>query len=75
MALGEAAHSEGGYTHAIGDYSHTEGYYTTAHNNYQHAQGKFNIVDTENKYAHIVGNGNHTSRLSNAHTLDWAGNA
>jgi hypothetical protein len=27
------------------------------------------------KYAHIVGNGTSTSKRSNAHTLDWEGNA
>lgn len=37
-------------------------------------QGKYNIEDTANKYAHIVGNGNPNTR-ANAHTLDWEGNA
>lgn len=59
---------------AIGDYSHAEGYNTSAYGDYQHTQGKFNIDDTENKYAHIVGNGTNTNR-SNAHTIDWEGNA
>ena len=38
----------------------------------QFTQGTSNIVDTNNKYAHIVGNG--TSSRSNAYTLDWLGN-
>ena len=38
-------------------------------------QGQYNIEDTENKYAHIVGNGEDDSVRSNAHTLDWKGNA
>lgn len=60
---------------ASGDYSHTEGYYTVASSDYQHVQGKFNIEDTEDKYAHIVGNGTSITECSNAHTLDWQGNA
>ena len=38
-------------------------------------QGKYNIEDTNNKYAHIVGNGIGENSRSNAHTLDWNGNA
>lgn len=73
-AVAEAAHSEGGYTKAMGHYSHTEGYNTIANNDYQHVQGKYNIEDTNNKYAHIIGNGSSNKR-SNAHTIDWEGNA
>lgn len=59
---------------AIGDFSHIEGHGTSAGGEAQHVQGKFNIHDNENKYAHIVGNGNALIR-KNAHTLDWNGNA
>ena len=38
-------------------------------------QGQFNIEDTADKYAHIVGNGTNDIKRSNAHTLDWSGNA
>jgi hypothetical protein len=41
----------------------------------QHTQGKYNVIDTEEKYAHIVGNGSSNNSRSNAHTLDWSGNA
>ena len=68
------SHAEGFYTTASGDYSHAEGRYTTASSASQHVQGKYNIEDTKNKYAHIVGNGTDSTR-SNAHTLDWEGNA
>jgi hypothetical protein len=68
-------HAEGSYTIASGQGSHVEGNGTTAKGSYQHAQGKYNIVDTANIYAHIVGNGASTSAKSNAHTLDWHGNA
>ena len=72
---GVAAHAEGYDTEANGDYSHAEGQGTIASGNVQHVQGKYNIIDNEGKYAHIVGNGFGTSKRSNAHTLDWEGNA
>lgn len=87
-ASGENSHAEGRLTTASGDHSHAEGLSTTASGFYSHAegwktiasgtgahvQGKANIEDTEDKYAHIVGNGDNNAR-SNAHTLDWNGNA
>ena len=74
-AIGITSHAEGYETIALGDYSHTEGQATQANGYHQHVQGKFNIVDNDNKYAHIVGNGTSESERSNAHTLDWDGNA
>lgn len=88
-ASSSASHAEGSNTTASGAYSHAEGYNTTASGYashaegsgtiasgaYQHVQGKYNIEDTEDKYAHIVGNGTSASSRSNAHTLDWNGNA
>ena len=74
-APGDSSHSEGKYTGAPGNCSHAEGYNTKASSEHQHVQGKFNIEDTTNKYAHIVGNGNNNNSRSNAHTLDWEGNA
>ena len=72
-ASGVDSHAEGNYTTASGASSHAEGNFTKASSQYQHVQGKYNIEDTANKYAHIVGNGN-SSTDSNAHTLDWEGN-
>ena len=74
-ASGSASHAEGVHTTANGGASHAEGSNTKASSNYQHVQGKYNIEDTENKYAHIVGNGTSNISRSNAHTLDWNGNA
>lgn len=95
VASGQAAHAEGISTTASGSYSHAEGYSaeakgsashaeglgTRATSSNQHAQGKYNIEDTANKYAHIVGNGvmvNAGGQIvplrSNAHTIDWDGN-
>jgi hypothetical protein len=73
-ASGDGSHAEGGGTTASGETSHAEGYNTKASSENQHVQGKYNIEDTANKYAHIVGNGEYNKR-SNAHTLDWNGNA
>ena len=74
-ALEHSAHAEGFSTEARGQASHSEGLYTVSASNYQHVQGKFNIEDTEQKYAHIVGNGDDADNRSNAHTIDWSGNA
>ena len=74
-ALGRASHVEGNLTIASGEISHAEGDGTIASSQYQHVQGKYNIEDTEDKYAHIVGNGTDEDARSNAHTLDWQGNA
>lgn len=86
-ATGDCSHAEGSHTTAMGNYSHAEGdgakangycshaegNNTTTTGDYQHVQGRFNISDTTK--AHIVGNGNSNSNRSNAHTLDWSGNA
>ena len=74
-ASGQSSHAEGVSTSASGDYSHVEGCGTIALGDYQHVQGKYNIKDTKGKYAHIVGNGSDADTCSNAHTLDWDGNA
>ena len=72
IASGNHSHIEGCSTTASGNQSHAEGYYTIASGDYQHTQGKYNIES--NTLAHIVGNGVSGTR-SNAHTLDWNGNA
>lgn len=74
-ANGYCSHAEGFNSVASGDYSHAEGCYTLASSECQHVQGKYNVADTESKFAHIVGNGRSNSIRSNAHTLDWDGNA
>lgn len=74
-AQGLGAHAEGADTIASAYASHAEGIYTIASGKYSHVQGKYNIEDTLDKYAHIVGNGEFNKPRSNAHTLDWGGNA
>jgi hypothetical protein len=67
-------HAEGFEAKSFGYVSHAEGMGTQALSDYQHVQGKYNIPDSENIYADIVGNG--TKEIpSNAYTLDWYGNA
>lgn len=73
-ASGQASHSEGINTVSSGVMSHAEGYETKASGTYQHVQGKYNVEDTENKYAHIVGGGTSDTDRKNILTLDWNGN-
>ena len=81
VASGNTSHAEGYCATSSGVRSHAEGSGTTATSKSQHVQGEYNILDTEGssttrgKYAHIVGNGTSDSARSNAHTLDWDGNA
>ena len=76
-SVGDCSHTEGYHTSASGIGSHAEGRYCNAQGEYQHVQGKYNIPDDDNKFAHIVGNGTDYAidYRSNAHTLDWDGNA
>lgn len=82
-ATGSISHAEGESCLAAGKGSHAEGIFAKAHGEAQHVQGRYNVIDYENKYAHIVGNGTSVTgedgkeirTLSNAHTLDWEGNA
>ena len=73
--IGDYSFAEGSYTTASGYSSHAEGNYTIASGSESHVQGHFNVADNKNKYAHIVGNGISDTKRSNAHTLDWSGNA
>lgn len=82
VAEGQSTTASSSYSHASGLGSvakdtgaYAEGNYTIASSSYQHVQGKFNVEDASETYAHIVGNGTSNSARSNAHTLDWNGNA
>ena len=74
-ASGSCSHTEGLNTTASGSNSHAEGHGTIATRYNSHVQGSFNIEDTSKTYIHIVGNGRSESNRSNAHTLDFDGNA
>lgn len=87
--VGENSCSFGG--DALGDFSFTVNHghangknsfaagNTYAEGEFQFTLGKYNITDEENKYVVIVGNGepesHYSVKHSNAHTLDWKGNA
>ncbi len=73
IASGKGSHAEGVGTSATAIGSHSEGTSTKASGENQHVQGKYNIADTTS--AHIIGNGTSSAEKSNAHTLDWDGNA
>lgn len=74
-ASGISSHTEGTGTTASGDFAHAEGYRTIAAGEKQHVEGKYNVKDTENKYAHIIGGGSSDTKCRNIHTVDWNGNA
>lgn len=72
------SHAEGAETAAEGIYSHAEGLATVVTEAGGHVQGKFNLLDENGNagsYAHIIGNGTANELRSNAHTVDWDGNA
>lgn len=73
-ASGQCSYTEGHQTTASGQGSHAEGMGTIAAGSYQHVEGQYNIEDTENKYAHIIGKGT-PRKKRNIHTVDWSGNA
>ena len=73
-ARNSCSHAEGYNTMVTGNHSHAEGQGTTAASYCQHVEGSYNVSDYDAKYLHIVGNGTFMSP-SNAHTLDWEGNA
>jgi hypothetical protein len=74
-ASNSGSHAEGNETTAVSAGTHAEGCGTIAKGVNQHVQGMYNIEDVDRTYAHIVGNGETSSKRSNAHTLDWDGNA
>lgn len=81
IANSPQSHAEGNHTVANGSGSHAEGSYTTSVGKAQHVEGEYNLPDaaggtnTRGTYVHIVGNGTGEGARSNAHTLDWDGNA
>ncbi len=72
-AKGTGAHAEGQQARAEANGAHAEGVSTQASGPAQHVEGKYNIESAD--LAHIIGNGTSGSARSNAHTLDWDGNA
>jgi len=73
-ASGAASHAEGWQAVASAVNSHVEGEGTEAASDMQHVSGKYNVVDPNNTYAEIIGNGIAVNARSNARELDWNGN-
>lgn len=88
VADGDYSEAGGAITQANGEHSRAGGYgckangkgafafgrFAAANGEYSFVRGKLNLVDNNNKYVEIVGNGD-ASKRSNAYTLDWNGNA
>lgn len=74
VASGQSSFATGQNTKATAPDSTAEGLGTSADSSYQHVQGKYNIKDSSNVYADIIGNGTADGSRSNAYSLDWAGN-
>lgn len=72
-ASGAKSHAEGSNTTASGPCSHTEGQGTKASSQHQHVQGKYNVEDSNSKYAFIIGNGTADNARHNAFAIDWNG--
>ena len=66
-ALGDTTTATGAASFAIGTGSNARG-------SNQSVIGKYNVNDTNNTYAMIIGNGANNSSRSNAFTVDWDGN-
>lgn len=72
-ASGVSAHAEGGSSTASGDYSHAGGNGTIAASPNQTVIGKYNVEDTENKYAFIIGDGTNGKNRHNLFAVGWDG--
>lgn len=69
------AHSEGAQTKATAQAAHAQNLGTIAASNNQTALGKYNIQDSADTYAVILGNGTGIGSRSNALTIAWNGDA
>lgn len=72
-ASASQSHAEGNTTVASGTSSHAQNWGTVAASQYQTAMGRFNVSDSSQTYALIVGNGTSSVARSNAMTVDWDG--
>ena len=88
-SIGQVSFASGSDNNVSGNYATAQGYncyvsggYASAAGRYllvssidQRVEGRFNVEDTQNQYAYILGNGQSTSSRNNAYTVDWNGNA
>ena len=73
IIIGDGGITVGDGSITIGDGGITIGEGTNATDN-QVVLGKYNVIDSNNTYAFIVGGGTTTSNRSNAIAIDWNGN-
>ena len=73
IASGSCAHAEGHTTEASGYLSHAQNFGTKASSAYQTVIGRYNIEDTNDKYALIIGKGIADNTRNNALAVDWYG--
>lgn len=74
----EGSHVEGSSNILQAKLAHAEGYSNLVSSDYQHVQGKYNVGDSSDTYADIIGNGEYVGgspQRSNAYNMDWNGNA
>ena len=72
QAMGMFSHAEG-YSEARGSFSHAQNE-TIAQSSFQTTLGKHNIIDNDEKYPFIIGNGSdYYNARSNALTVSWDG--
>lgn len=72
-ASGAYSSAEGRETQAKGSASHAGGYGTIAGGKNQTVIGKFNVEDTSEEYAFIIGDGEDTNSRANLFTVAWDG--
>ena len=73
-SLGDCSFTANEQTQALKKWATAFGLYTVANAINQFVFGKFNVIDENEEFAEIVGNGVSVNYRSNARTLDWKGN-
>lgn len=73
-ASGSASHAEGANTQAKAYASHAQNDGTIASSEAQTAIGRYNVEDSSDQYAFIIGKGTDSSHRANAMSVDWSGN-
>lgn len=72
-AYGFTSHAEGNASTASGSYSHAQNYHTVASGSAQTAMGRWNVQDSVDAFALIIGNGKSNSTRSDALEVTWDG--
>lgn len=73
IAAGECSHAEGHRSMATGNASHAQNSGTIAASTNQTALGRWNVSDTDETFAVIIGNGTDAQNRRNAMGVRWSG--